>query len=125
MTMKESIAGDILAVAAGAVNWRKRLSRWSAWTLLVIVLINLFSGWGITRSGIIYQASLGLVDRGLANQIHRLSQLPMVIIFLIHVLANVSAIFSRRWQRTWPVDALLAVMGLGIVGLALYLEYFA
>ena len=123
--MEESITGDEIAVVAGAVDWRRRLSRWSAWTLLAIVLINLFSGWGITRSGIIYRASLGLVDRGVANQIHRLSQLPMVIIFLVHVLANISAMSGRRFQRTWPLDTLLVVVGLGLIGLALYLEYFA
>lgn len=41
----------------------------SAWALLVIVIVLVVSGWGITQTGIIYRLTGGLVDRRLADAI--------------------------------------------------------
>jgi hypothetical protein len=57
---------------AGKANaYLKWTARVSAWLLLVGIIVLLISGWGITRTEIIYKASFGLIDRGAADSIHR------------------------------------------------------
>ena len=57
--------------------WLRRLSRASAWALLVGVVVQVVSGWGITQTGIIYDVTFGLIDRRIANTIHRWINLPL------------------------------------------------
>ena len=47
----------------------KIISRISAWLLLAAAVILIFSGWGITRTEIIYKVTFGLIDRRLANNL--------------------------------------------------------
>jgi len=47
-----------------SIIWLRRLSRISAWLLLVAVLVLVVSGWGITHTEIIYKATFGLIDGG-------------------------------------------------------------
>jgi hypothetical protein len=42
----------------------KRITKVVAWLLVALMIVALVSGWGITRTEIIYQASRGLIDRG-------------------------------------------------------------
>jgi hypothetical protein len=67
----------------------KRMARASAWLLLITIIVLLISGWGITHTEIIYKASLGLIDRGEADSIHRAIQVPAAVFFITHVLLNV------------------------------------
>jgi uncharacterized membrane protein len=64
----------------------RRIARASAWLLWITIIILLISGWGITRTEIIYKASLGLIDRGEADSIHRMIQVPAAVFFTTHVL---------------------------------------
>ena len=77
--------------------WLKRLARTSAWVLLVCVVVLTVSGWGITQTGIIYKMTFGLIDRRLANAIHRATVLPLAFFFLLHALINIRlTITSKR-----------------------------
>jgi hypothetical protein len=91
--------------------------------LLAGIAISVVSGWGITRTEIIYNASAGLIDRGVANAIHRATQVPLVTIFLTHVL---TAIRARVWERSpgrkVPLDIVLAVIGLAVLAITVYME---
>jgi hypothetical protein len=105
--------------------WLKRLSNISAWLLLASVAVLVVSGWGITQTEIIYKLSFGLIDRRLADAIHRGSVLPLAFFFLLHVLINIRRkITSRRKLVVWLSNGVLIAIGAGIMALVIYMEYF-
>ena len=107
------------------VRWLKYLSRLSAWLLLAAVVILGISGWGITQTGVIYKLTFGLIDRRLADAIHRATNLPLAVFFLLHVLINIRlAIKIRRRSVAWLVNGALIVVGGCIIGVVVYMEYF-
>ena len=109
-----------------SVQWLRRISRISAWLLLATVLVLAISGWGITRTEIVYKATFGLIDRRLANSIHRATNLPLALFFLSHVLINVRLMFTGKIQRkTWLMDSGLIILGLVLIGVFIYVEYLA
>jgi hypothetical protein len=74
----------------------KILTRSSAWALFACVIILVFSGWGITQTGVIYDITGGLIDRRLADAIHRAANVPVVFFFLAHVFINISLAALRK-----------------------------
>jgi hypothetical protein len=105
--------------------WLKKLSRASAWALLAGIAILIVSGWGITQTGVIYNATFGLIDRRLADTIHRDMNLPLAIFFLTHVLTNIKIGLSRsRPSRRWLINGILIIIGLVILAIVIYMEFF-
>jgi len=112
-------------VRSGGKSRLKRLSRVSAWALLAVVVVLLFSGWGITQTGIIFGITFGLVDRRAADMIHRATNIPLAIFFLIHVMTNIRlAVSSRRLFVVRLTDIILVVAGIGLMSIVVYLEIF-
>lgn len=106
-------------------KWLKRISRISAWALLVNIVVLALSGWGITQTEVIYKISFGLIDRRLADAIHRASILPLTFFFLLHILINIRLkITSRRPFIRWLSDGVLIAIGACIMAAAIYMEYF-
>lgn len=104
----------------------KNLSRISAWFLLAAAIILVFSGWGITRTEIIYKITFGLIDRRLANYIHRASNIPLAIFFLSHLFINIRLmIFKKNPYRIHVFDGILIFAGLLIVLMVIYMEFWA
>jgi succinate dehydrogenase/fumarate reductase cytochrome b subunit len=102
----------------------RRISRISAWLLLATVGVLIISGWGITHTEIIYKATFHLVDRRLADSIHRATNLPLAFFFLSHVLTNIRLLFSNKKSRDMRIiDSVLIVIGLIVMGLFIYIEY--
>jgi hypothetical protein len=105
--------------------WLRRLARFSAWALLVGVVVLVVSGWGITQTGVIYNLTFGLIDRRLANAIHRLTNLPLAFFFLVHVLINVKISLTRNYpSRAWLINGSLIVLGLAALAATVYLDHF-
>jgi cytochrome b subunit of formate dehydrogenase len=103
----------------------KKLARASAWALLVSVIALVVSGWGITQTGVIYNLSFGLIDRRLADAIHRASNAPAAFFFLLHVLINIKLMVSQRQpSRGWLTNIVLIVVGAGLMAIMIYMEYF-
>jgi cytochrome b subunit of formate dehydrogenase len=102
----------------------RRLARITAWLLLAGIVILLVTGWGITQTGIIYRLSLGIIDRRMADFIHRGANVPLAVVFLAHVLINARLAISRK-VRPHPrlVDAILIITGLIVLGIVVYMEY--
>ncbi len=104
--------------------WRK-LARASAWALLATVIILLVSGWGITQTGVINRLTFGLVNRRLADEIHRSMNGPLAAFFLSHVLINIKVgISPRSPARNWLMNIILLLIGAGLMAAVIYLEYF-
>jgi hypothetical protein len=96
----------------------------SAWALLAMIIIIVVSGWGLTQTSVIYKLSFGLINRGLANSIHRASNIPLAFFFLTHVLINIKLASIRksfRWQ--WLVNGVLIVVGIALMVIVVYMEY--
>lgn len=107
------------------IRWLRLTARVSAWLLLVTMILLVISGWGITQTGAIYNITFGLIDRRLADAIHRATILPMAVFFLMHLLINIKlSITTHHRYVTWLVNGLLIVVGGFIVGIVTYMEYF-
>jgi len=103
----------------------KIISRISAWMLLATTVILVFSGWGITRTEIIYKVTFGLIDRRLADYIHRSTNIPLAIFFLSHLLINIRLILFRKIpQRIRVFDGILIAAGLLFTLVVLYMEFW-
>jgi cytochrome b subunit of formate dehydrogenase len=108
-----------------AIQRLKFLSRICAWLLLVTAVILVFSGWGITRTEIIYKVTFGLIDRRLANFIHRFTNIPLAIFFLGHLLINVRLLIYRKIpQRIRIIDGILIFIGLLFTLAVIYMEFW-
>ncbi len=104
----------------------RNLSRISAWLLLAVAVVLVLAGWGITRTEIIYKVTFGLVDRRLANYIHRYANVPLAIFFVSHVLINARLSLSRtklHWIRI--IDGIFIVLGVLVIAIVLYMEFWA
>lgn len=101
----------------------KTVARLSAWLLLLALIISMISGWGITRTSVMYKISFGLIDRGRADVIHRATQVPIVAIFLVHVLVNAKVGLSGRFPRgSAAVNTILILIGALVLAAAIYME---
>jgi cytochrome b subunit of formate dehydrogenase len=103
----------------------KRIAGASAWALLVTIIVVIVSGWGITQTGIIYRLTFGLIDRGLADAIHRAANVPLALFFLSHVFINIKLIISQRSpSKGLLTSSILGVTGAGLLAIMIYMEYF-
>ena len=103
----------------------RRIARASALLLFVSLIVLLISGCGITRTEIIYKASLHLIDRGLANSIHRDVQVPTVLFFVLHLLTKVRLNLPSRWlQKAWLFNSILIALGVALLVGVVYMEYY-
>ena len=103
----------------------KRIARASAWALLATIIVAVVSGWGITQTGIIYRLTFGLIDRGLADAIHRAANVPMALFFLSHVFINIKLMTSRKSRSIGLLtSSILGVIGAGLLVITIYMEYF-
>ncbi len=101
------------------------IARISAWALLVTVVILVFTGWGITQTGVIHRITFGLVDRRLADAIHRATNIPLALFFLLHVMINIRlGMKPRHRPAAWVINGVLVLLGAAIMWLVVYLEYF-
>ena len=115
----------VVSVAAKTDVLLKRIARASAWALLAAVVVAVVSGWGITQTGIIYRLTFGLINRGLADAIHRATTVPLALFFLSHVFINIKLTISQRNRaRGLLTSILLGVVGGGILAIVIYMEYF-
>jgi hypothetical protein len=102
----------------------KRISRICAWALLAGIFVLVVSGWGITQTGLIYKATFGLVDRRLADEIHRTVNGPLAVFLLAHVLTNVKLYFLRKKAgRIWLTDIILVGVGIILLAGVVYMQY--
>lgn len=101
----------------------KILSRISAWLLLAAAVILVISGWGITRTEIIYKITFGLIDRRLANYIHRFTNIPLAIFFLGHLFINTRLMLFRKIpKKIFIVDIILIIIAILLILMVVYME---
>lgn len=67
--------------------YRKLVSR----TLLVLTLLFLISGFGITEPGLVRPLTFGLLDKAFSQQIHFLLWGPFLIVLVLHTYYSCGA----------------------------------
>jgi hypothetical protein len=119
------MAVDSMVRVRGSAFWLKRLARYSSWALLAGVVVLVLSGWGITQTGVIYDITFGLVDRRLADSIHRATVFPLFFFFLLHVFLNFSLmVANKRPFIKNAVNGILIILGAFFLWVVVYMEYF-
>jgi hypothetical protein len=115
----------VVTVAAKTDVLLKRIAEASAWALLATVIVAIVSGWGITQTGIIYRLTFGLINRGLADAIHRAVNVPLAIFFLSHVFINIKLTISKRSpSKGLLTSSILGVIGAGLLAIMIYMQFF-
>jgi cytochrome b subunit of formate dehydrogenase len=126
ISIQESIMNINSTESPTQIQKLKIISRISAWLLLAAAVVLVFSGWGITRTEIIYKITFGLVDRRLANYLHRFTNIPLAILFLSHLLINIRFMLFRKIPKKIHIfDGILIVMGLLVALIVIYMEFWA
>ena len=64
---------------------KKLIKRIVHWGLLVLIIIFIITGFGITRYRIIETMTFGLLSKPLSSQIHSYLIFPLVIFLYLHV----------------------------------------
>ena len=90
-----------------------KLSRFSAWILLILIILYIVSGYGITK---------GIIDPVFAKYLHdKLLAIPFFIFFVLHIAIS-SSYALRRWRvfKTSKTANIYALI-LGLIMLILFL----
>jgi Ca2+/Na+ antiporter len=97
-------------------NFLIKLERFSAWVLLVLIVVYIISGYGITK---------GIIDPVFSRYLHdKLLAIPLFIFFILHV--SISSSFAlRRWKvfKTSQSANIYALI-LGLIILIIFLWLF-
>ncbi len=70
-----------------------------AWLLLVVTVVYLLSGFGITNQDIVGPLTGGLLGKALAFRLHDVLWLPFIALLVLHVLWNIGRrvkIFNQK-----------------------------
>ena len=77
-------------------EWQKTFKAAVHWSLLILTVLYLVSGLGITQYRIIEALTLGLLTRSLAFRIHDVLLIPFFALLFLHVILGPAAwIYSR------------------------------
>jgi hypothetical protein len=102
------------------------IARASAWLLIPAIIVVAISGWGITHTATIYKASFHLIDRGMADRIHRDVQLPMAVMVTMHVLINLRLKLPFRSAKiSWLFHIIFIILGVGLLIGVIYMVRYA
>lgn len=71
------------------------------WSLLVLVILYIFTGFGITQFRIVEQLTMGLLTKNVSFKIHLGLSIPFIILLALHV-SFLSLLKLRRKQYNEP-----------------------
>jgi cytochrome b subunit of formate dehydrogenase len=109
--------------------WKKvnyyllRINRCVVWVLLVLMILFIVTGYGMTRPLLIDSWTRGLIDYRVAHTLHVNLDMPLFALFLVHILIEVW-FTALRWgvQRQRLVKYALLLFGAISVIAILYLN---
>ncbi len=98
----------------------ERISKCSAWLLVIVLLIEFISGYGISNFRI-FRVIIGKAD---AFKLHQTIQPVAVFFVLAHLLPQIRRLTLRTGiKRTYIVDIILLILLFGLSGGSLYLFF--
>lgn len=75
------------------VNVLRKLGRLCGWLALLLLLLTVVSGYGITEFRLVTGLTFGLLNKVLSFRLHHYTELPMIALLSIHVAI---ALWARR-----------------------------
>ena len=63
----------------------RRVGRWFGWAALILLAFTLLTGYGISQFRIVSSLTLGLLDKVSSHRWHQYTDIPLIILTLIHV----------------------------------------
>jgi len=98
-------------------HW-ERLSKWSAWLLVIVLVLEFISGYGISHFRI-FRVIIGKAD---AFKLHQTIQPVAVFFVLAHLLPQIRRLALRfKVKSMFLVDLILIILLIGLSGGSLYL----
>jgi len=100
-------------------HW-ERLSKWSAWLLVIVLVLEFISGYGISHFRI-FRVIIGKAD---AFKLHQTIQPVAVFFVLAHLLPQIRRLALRfKVKRIYLVDSILFLLLIGLTGGSFYLFF--
>jgi len=78
---------------------RRRVATIVHWSLLVLTLLVVVTGLGITEYRVVTAVTFGLLGKALAFKLHLWLWIPFVVVFVAHVALTVRP-FRRRGKKS-------------------------
>jgi cytochrome b subunit of formate dehydrogenase len=63
----------------------RRFGRICGWVTMILALITLLTGYGITQYRIVDPLTLGILNKALAQRLHAYTDLPFLVLMVTHV----------------------------------------
>ena len=65
------------------------------WTLTVVIIIYLITGFGITEYRIVEALTFGLLTKSLAQKIHINLEIPFIILLILHICLSLISRYPK------------------------------
>jgi hypothetical protein len=66
-------------------NGVRRAGRWCGWGALILVLLMLLTGYGITHFRFVDPLTIGLLNKALSQRWHEVLGIPLILVLILHV----------------------------------------
>jgi cytochrome b subunit of formate dehydrogenase len=73
----------------------RRIGRWLGWLTVVLLLVTILTGYGITEARTVTAFTLGLLTKPLAQRVHQFTEVWIAIFLAAHILI---ALWMRRFE---------------------------
>ncbi|WP_238375158.1 hypothetical protein [Vulcanisaeta thermophila] len=92
------MAYPVLGMSIDRTIYSPNFQRKTAWVLLSLSVLEAVTGFGAgpTTASIIYYATFGLLNRGLALQLHIILIAPLAFFFILHIASGIGMALIRR-----------------------------
>lgn len=100
-----------------------KINRVIVWILLILMIVFIVTGYGLTRPNLIYSWTGGQINYEFSDFLHSNLDVPLIILFFIHVLIEVK--FSlMRWgiKNHKLLNLLILVLGIISITIILYIN---
>ena len=102
-----------------------KINRAIVWVLLALMILFIITGYGRTKPNLIYSLTGGIIDFWTAAYLHRVLDVPLLTLLLVHVAIEVK--FSlMRWgfKNQKLLNFIMLVLGSICLILMLYVDAF-
>ncbi len=100
-----------------------KINRKIVWVLLFFMILLIVTGYGLTKPNLIYSLTGGIINFQTASYLHRLLDLPLMILLLIHVIIEIKFSLMRWGFKNQKLLNLLMLMLVSIcLILIIYVE---
>jgi hypothetical protein len=103
----------------------KRFNRVLAWLTLVVFVVFVFAGYGMTNPTVTSALTGGVFTKVTSFYIHVHLAAPLLILLMVHVLIGLRNALTR-WgvKERMLLNVFLVVLGVFVAGVIILLQYF-